>query len=380
MIVTQDHVGGVDVGRQSVLLSARKAGATSMMTEHLIVVGISHRTAPVDVLGRCVLGGCDGSGVASDVTGGDELVELLPLSTCNRKEFYAVGPDPEAARAMLAGAIASMSGMSAADLSRSLYVHRGRQAVRHLFRVTSSLDSMVLGESEIQGQVRRAWDAASAVGATGPVLDRLFRRALQVGRRVRCETRIGEGRVSVPSIAVGMVERAVGVLDDKRVVIIGAGQIAGVAAEALAARKVRDVLVVSRSLEHATSLAGPRGWRSDALTALGDEIGNADVIIGATSAPHVLVSGRDIEHAMRRRPGRPMAIIDMAVPADVDSAAGAVAGVELHTMEDIRAVAAASSDERLAQAALAEDLIFREVARFATERPSRHVATAVAVA
>lgn len=350
------------------------------MTDHLIVVGISHRTAPVDVLGRCVLGVHDESGIVPELGARDELVEILPLSTCNRKELYAVGPDADAARATLSRAIASMSGMTTAELSRSLYVHQGQQAVRHLFRVTSSLDSMVLGESEIQGQVRRAWEAASAVGVTGPMLDRLFRRAIQVGRRVRCETRIGEGRVSVPSIAVGLVERAVGLLDDKRVVIIGAGQIADVAADALAARRVRDVLVVSRRGEHAASLAGPRGWRSDALAALGDEIGHADVIIGATSAPHVLVTGHDIERAMRRRPGRPMAIIDMAVPADIDPAAAAVAGVVLHTMEDIRAVAAASSDERLAQAAVAEYLIMREVARFITTRPSRHDAMPVAVA
>lgn len=351
-----------------------------MTTEGLIVVGISHRTAPVDLLGRCALGVDGGSGVASSLHDCDQVREVVALSTCNRKEVYAVAHDPLSAQEALAQALADMSGIRLPELSRSLYFHHGQHAVKHLFRVTSSLDSMVLGECEIQGQVRRAWESAGTEGICGPILDRLFRGAIQVGKRVRRETRIGEGRVSVPSIAVGMVERAVGPLDDKRVVIIGAGQIAAVAAEALSARRIRGVVVVSRRRETAASLAAPRGWRSDTLVALDTEIRQADVVISATSALHTLLTRADVERAMATRPERPMALIDMAVPGDIAPDAAAVAGVALHTMEDIRCVAAASSDERMAQATLAEDLVVREVERFVAVRPRSRTMRPVVVA
>jgi len=253
----------------------------------LLVAGFSHRTAPVELLGRCVL--C-GPGAVAALRDRDEIPEVVALSTCNRRELYAVARDPRAARESMAQALADMTGLGLPELWRSLYIHHEEQAARHLFRVASSLDSMVLGESEIQGQVRRAWESAHTDGASGPMLDRLFRRALQVGRRVRRDTRIGAGRVSVPSVAVSLVERAVGSLTDRRVLVVGAGEMARVVADALAARRVPDVVVVSRCREAAAAVAGPRGWRSAALTALGNEIPLADVVISATAPPHILVT------------------------------------------------------------------------------------------
>jgi glutamyl-tRNA reductase len=341
-----------------------------MTSASLLVAGLSHRTAPVELLGRCVL--C-GPGAVAALRDRDEIPEVVALSTCNRRELYAVARDPWAARESMAQALADMTGLGLPELWRSLYIHHEEQAARHLFRVVSSLDSMVLGESEIQGQVRRAWESAHTDGASGPMLDRLFRRALQVGRRVRRDTRIGAGRVSVPSVAVGLVERAVGSLTDRRVLVVGAGEMARVVADALAARRVPDVVVVSRSREAAAAVAGPRGWRSAALTALGHEIPPADVVISAAAAPHILVTRGDVERAMCSRPGRPMALIDMAVPCDIDPGAAAVAGVTLHTMEDIHGVAAASSVERLAQADLAEGLIAHEVERFGAVRAQRRL-------
>ena len=351
----------------------------TVTTEGLIVAGISHRTAPVDLLGRCALEVQGRPCVAAAIRARDEIPEVVALSTCNRRELYAVAHDPGAAQQALAQAFADASGLALHEVSRSLYIHHGHEAARHLFRVTSSLDSMVLGECEIQGQVRRAWESASAEGVSGPILSRLFRRAIQVGKRVRRDTRIGEGRVSVPSIAVGLVERAVGPLGDRRVVVVGAGQIAGVVAEALAARRVHGVVVVSRSGETAALLARPLGWRSDTLAALGKEMQLADVVIAATSAPHALVTRGDVERAMATRPARPMALIDMAVPGDIDPDAAEVAGVVLHTMEDIRGLAAAGSCGRQAQAMLAEDLVAREVERFAAGRPQRQAASPVVI-
>lgn len=349
--------------------AGRKEWCRPMTTACLLVTGFSHRTAPVELLGRCVLESRGGSGAAALLCEG--IPEVVALATCNRRELYAVARDPWTAREATAQALADMTGLDLPELSRFLYVHHDEQAARHLFRVASSLDSMVLGESEIQGQVRRAWESAHASGDSGPTLDRLFRQALQVGRRVRRDTRVGAGRVSVPSVAVGLVERACGRLTDQRVLIIGAGEMARVVAGFLAARRVRGVVVVSRSREAAEAVARPCGWRSDTLAALGNEIPLADVVIAATAAPNTLVTRGDVERAMSSRAGRPMVFIDMAVPCDIDPGAAAVAGVALHAMEDIRGLAAANSVERMAQAELAEQLVAREVERFAAARPHR---------
>ena len=339
-----------------------------MTTACLVVTGFSHRTAPMELLGRCAL---EIPGAPATLRNSDEIPEVVALATCNRRELYAVARDPWTAREAMTQALADMTGLDLPELARVLYVHHDEHVARHLFRVASSLDSMVLGESEIQGQVRRAWESAHADGASGPTLDRLFRQALQVGRRVRRDTRVGAGRVSVPSVAVGLVERTVGRLTDQRVLVVGAGETARVVADTLAARRVRSVVVISRSREAAATVARPHGWQSDTLAALGNEIPLADVVISATAAPHTLVSRSDVEHAMSSRAGRPMVLIDMAVPCDIDPGAAAVAGVTLHTMEDIRGLAAASSVERLAQAELAEELVAREVERFAEVQPQR---------
>ena len=335
-----------------------------MPVPRLVVAGLSHRTAPVELLGRCLMP-APGSANRPPALGDRRAIpELLMLSTCNRREVYAVAADPGAAGEAMAASLADMAGLPRADLGRSVYLHHGERAARHLFRVASSLDSMVLGESEIQGQVRRAWELARAEGATGPMLDRLFRRALSVGRRVRRDTRIGAGRVSVPSVAVGLLERT-GRLEGLQVLVIGAGEMARVVADALAARRAGGVVVLSRSAEAAMALAAPRGWRSGVLAALPDELPLADVVICATAAPSAVVTVGDVERAMAARSGRAMAFLDMAVPCDVDPAVAALTGVTLHTMEDIRELAREGSAERLAHAALAEEIVAAEVERFA---------------
>lgn len=383
MILNQHRVDAAIApprARQSPSEPARALGQParrSMTTAGLLVAGFSHRTAPVELLGRYVLESPGGPAALAALRDHDEVLEIVTLSTCNRRELYAVVHDPWAAREAMVEVLADMTGLGPRDLARFLYVHRGEQVVRHLFRVASSLDSMVLGESEIQGQVRRAWESARADRASGPALDRLFRRALQVGKRVRHDTRVGAGRVSVPSIAVGLVERTVGPLTDRRVLVVGAGETARVVADALAARRVRGVIVISRSRAAAAAVAHPRGWRSDTLAALGREIRLADVVMSATAAPHTLVTRGDVERAMSVRPQRPIALIDMAVPCDIDPGAATVAGVTLHTMEDIRGLAAANSVERLAQAELAEELVAREVERFAETRHQRRVPSPV---
>jgi glutamyl-tRNA reductase len=336
-----------------------------MPLPRLVVAGLSHRTAPVELLGRCALPAPGGPYRPPAL--GDRLAipELVALSTCNRREIYAAAPDPAAAGEAIARALAQLAGLPPSEVGRSVYVHQDERVARHLFRVAASLDSMVLGESEIQGQVRRGWELAREEGAGGPMLDRLFRRALSVGRRVRRDTRIGAGRVSVPSVAVGLLERTAGRLAGLQVLVVGAGEMARVVADALAARRAAGVAVLSRRAEAAHAVAAPRGWRSGTLAALPAELPLADVVICATAAPRAVVSRRDVERALAERPGRPMALIDMAVPADVDPAAAALPGVTLHTMEDIRELAAAGSVERLAQAELAEAIVAAEVDRFA---------------
>ncbi len=335
----------------------------------LIAVGISHRTAPLELIGRCELPGADGSGGLLALRERAGAGGILALSTCNRREFYAWAADPLAVRAELSRELAAVSGLDGDDLARILYVHRGRQAARHLFRVVTSLDSMVVGESEIQGQVRRAWEHALREHATDPALDRLFRAALQVGKRVRRTTRIGEGRMSVPSVAVKLVEEAVGPLTDRRVLVVGTGAMSRIVAGALAARGLRDVTVAGRRASAAHALAHGRSWRGVSLAELGGEIARSDVVFSATAAPGPLVRRCTVQAAMAARAGRPMALIDLAVPRDIDPAVADVHGVSLHSMEDLRRIGAASSSARREQARHAEALVAHEVERFVGGSP-----------
>ena len=237
-------------------------------------------------------------------------------------------------------------------------------AARHLFRVASGLDSMIIGEAEIQGQVKRAYELALVEGATGAILNRLFRGALAAGKRVRSETRIGEGAISVPSAAVELATRTLGELGDRRVLLIGAGETAELTARALSARGVEAVFVANRRYDRAIGLAQRFGGSAVRFEELPDQLLRADIVVSSTNSPHHIVEREELELVMAARDGRPLLMVDLAVPRDIEPACREVPGVSVHDVDDVQAIAERNASGRAAEAKRAERLVDAELARF----------------
>ena len=332
------------------------------------MVGLSHRTAPVEQREKAALSEAEARSLVRAVGAGGAVREVVALSTCNRTELYAAADDLAAAEAALLQALVDHTRMTRAELDCARYAHRDDRAVAHLFRVTASLDSMVLGESEIQGQVGAAWELAVEEGVCGPLLNQLFRQALQAGKRVRRETRIATGATSVSAVAVRLAREALSDLQTRRVLVIGAGQVAEATARALVAEGIRDVVVANRTVSSARALAAEVGGTGVGFDRVGQELAAADIVISSTDAPHVILTRADLERVMATRPGRPIVLIDIAVPRDLDSDIAGVRGVALHDIDDLERVVEATLNGRLLEAERAEGMVHEATARFACWR------------
>ncbi len=227
----------------------------------VLVLGLSHKTSPVEQREKAALSEAETRALLRELTASEAVAEAVALSTCNRTEIYVASPDPAQAEGIVAGTLVARTAIAPGELACARYLLRDEGAAAQLFRVASSLDSMVLGESEIQGQVRAAWEIAGQEGAAGPILDRLFRQALQVGKQVRSATRIGAGAASVSSAAVDLAEQVLDDLPGRRVLVVGAGQVAEATALALLRHGVREVVVASRTAAGARELGGRVGGR-----------------------------------------------------------------------------------------------------------------------
>ena len=331
---------------------------------HLIVVGLSHRTAPVEQREKAALS--DGAArtllraLASDVG----ISEAVAISTCNRTEIYLRADDNAAAEEAACDAIVAHSEMSRHELDCARYAHRDERVAAHLLRVAASLDAMVVGESEIQSQVRMAFERAQEEGTVGPVLDNLFRKALETGKRVRTETGIGAGAVSVASVAVELAREAVTDLVERRVLLIGAGDVAEATASALVDSGVAELVVANRTISTARGLADRIGGQGVGFDRLAQELVAADIVISSTDAPHPLLDHDDVERAMRERPGRPMVLIDIAVPRDLEAEIASVPGVRLYDIDDLERVVEVNLNGRMREAELAEAIVLGEAGRF----------------
>lgn len=292
------------------------------------------------------------------------------LVTCNRTELFAVAAEPVAAERAMSAALVAYSRIGRTELARARYVHRDDDAVRHLLRVAASLDSMIVGESEIQGQVRAAMVAARDAGTMGPVLERAFRQALRTGRRVRRETRIGAGTVSVSSVAADLARTALGELTGRRALLVGAGRTAEATAGALLGGGLGEVVVANRTAANATRLARRFGGRAVALHDLTRELAAADVVIASTGAPAPMLDTGIVAPAMVGR-RHPLVVIDIAVPRDVAAGVGALPGVHLHDSDDLERLAAVNRAERHAEAQRAEAIVEDELRRFACHDADR---------
>ena len=331
----------------------------------LLAIGVSHKTAPVEVRERLALPDARATEFVRDLRGTGEVHEAVTISTCNRTELYMVVGNPVEAESRALAMLASQAGIRPTTLAGSIYALRNCDAARHLYRVTAGLDSMVVGEAEIQGQIKRAYETAIARETVGPLSNHLFKAALATGKRVRTETAIGERQLSLPAVAVALAREKLGALEGRTVVIVGTGETGELAARALADSGGRPVFVASRRRDKAISLAKRYGGESVSFDELPQALHRADILVAATASPHLLLEAQELAEVMVGRDWRPLLLIDLAVPRDIDASCGELRGVSLYDIDDLQAVVARNRKVRQGEARKAEGIIEEEIQQFA---------------
>jgi glutamyl-tRNA reductase len=342
----------------------------------LIVVGLNHRTAPVDLLERMTVPDDQLAKVLHDLSAREHLLEVVVLSTCNRTEVYARCTHFHPAVGDVSAFLADYSGASPDDFADLLYTYYDEAAVGHLFSVAAGLDSMIVGESEILGQVREAWQTAVREG-TAPQLAGLFRHAVESGKRVRTETGIGRHPVSIPSAAVAVASEHLGSFDNAKVLVIGAGQMGSGLASTLRSRGVERVWIANRTLSRAEEAAERVGGEAIPLTEIADTLVEADVLLSSTASPHVLIERSTIEMVMACREGRPLLVVDVALPRDVDPGVREVNDVTLLDLDDLKDYARRSAELRRREIGKVREILAAEIDRYRTDRSGREVAPLV---
>jgi glutamyl-tRNA reductase len=330
----------------------------------LLALGVSHHTAPLALREKLALTEGAAAGVLNALVSEEPISEAAALSTCNRTELYLVATDSVEAETAGLGVLAREAGIPPTELLGPLYSLRAADAARHLYRVTAGLDSMILGEAEIQGQVKRAYELALVEGATGPILNRMFRGALAAGKRARTETAVGQKGVSIPSVAVELAQRNLGDLSARRVLLIGAGETSELTARALAARGSDAVFIANRGYNRAISLAERFGGEAVRIDGLPVQLASADIVVSATNSPHHLIERPELETIMRQRVGKPLLLIDLAVPRDIDPGCREVEGVSLFDVDEVQAIVERNASGREAEARHAAGILDAELSRF----------------
>ncbi len=344
----------------------------------LLAIGVSHKTAPLELRERLALTEGRAVGVLGELVDADEIQEAAAISTCNRTELYLYAADGVAAESGALAALAREADIRPTELIAHLYSLRGAEAAEQLFRVTAGLDSMIIGEAEIQGQVKRAYELALVEGATGPILNRLFRGALAAGKRARTETGISERALSVPRVAVELAQRTLGDLTSRRVLVVGAGETAELTARALASRGVEAVFIANRRYDRAIGLAQRFGGSAVRFDQLPEQMIEADIVAASTSSPHHVIEREGLAEVMADRPDRPMLLIDLAVPRDIHPSCRELAGVTLYDMDDLQSLVERNASGRQAEARRAEGVLRAELARFARWLDTQDVTPTIA--
>jgi glutamyl-tRNA reductase len=331
----------------------------------LLALGASHKTAPLAMRERIALTEHAAEPLLRELTAHAAIGEAVALSTCNRTELYLMVSDPVEAESAVLALLARRAGMRPTELLDGIYALRNCDAARHLYRVSSGLESMIVGEAEVQGQVKRAYEAALAARTTGPMTNKLFRAALATGKRVRTETAISAGRASVASVAVDAARDALGDLTDRHVLLIGAGETAELTARALHDQGVTTMFIANRRRDRAIALAQQFGGESGSFDALPGELARADIVISSTSSPHALLGAEELALVIGERHGRPLLLVDLAVPRDVDSACAELPGVTLLDIDGLQAQVRRHISVRQAEARRAEGIVEEEIQAFA---------------
>ena len=337
----------------------------------IAALGMNHRSAPIEVRERVAFPPCAARPFLRRLVDAGVASEAVLLSTCNRTEVYAVVED-EGARGRLLDALADDRGVDRESLEGDTYWFTDAEAVRHLYRVASSLDSMVVGEGQILGQVRDAYRAATEERCAGSILNRLFHTSLRIGKDIRTQTGIGDSSISVPHVAAKLAEEVFGTLDEKKALVLGAGEMSELVVRHLKDRGVTDLRIANRTSERADKLAERVGGRAVAFENFAAELAEVDVVVSSTGSGDWVVGGEVVARATRTR-RTPLFFIDIAVPRDVDPVVQTLEGVYLYDMDDLQAVVERNAGDRRAAAEQGEELIAPAVAEYLAWVSTLHV-------
>ncbi len=336
----------------------------------LLLIGLNHKTAPVEIrerlaftaaMRRSALTHFDATHEQAHL---DNVKEGVILSTCNRLEVYTLVRDPKIAKASIIDFLSHSCDIPAEAFTGYLYIYHDEEAIKHLMRVAAGLDSMVLGEPQILGQITDAFEAALSQRAAGTVLSALFRAAIHTGKRVRTETTIGVNPASISSVAANLAKDLLGDLSQRRVLLIGAGEMGAVAVKSLINNGVSNITVANRTLKNAEQLANAWGGNAVPFPQLPKAMSEADIIITSTGAPHTILNRELLEPALVDRPERLLFIIDIAVPRDVDSDVTGIPGVHLCDIDGLQGQADENVREREAEIPQVEVILEEEMAKF----------------
>ncbi len=337
----------------------------------IILIGLNHRTAPVALRERTAFSSEDAQRATAELRQAGGLEEAVILSTCNRSELYGVRHDTRGDSANLELFFADFHGLSRPQLDGCLYVHSDREAVDHLFRVAAGLDSQLLGEAEVLGQVREAYRRAADAGSTGPVLNRLFQAAIEAGRRVRAETELGTRPMSAASAGIKLAERVFGDLGGHSALLLGAGEVAEQAAEHLRQRKIKRLWIAARGRDRADALAA----RYEGASIPWDELPRAllqpDVLVASVSAEQPVVSRAMLAEAMRARNNRSLLLLDLGLPRNIDPAAADLYNLYLYDLDSLTEIVAQNRRAREREIPRAEAVVEGQVSKFEAWRAGR---------
>mgnify|MGYP000954703325 FL=1 len=331
---------------------------------HIVIVGLSHNTAPVEIREKLAFAPTAMEQPLRQMLALPAVAEGLIVSTCNRVELCAATKEPEAAIVELRRFLADFHEISADEINDKLFEYQGEEAIRHLFRVASSLDSMVLGEPQILGQIKTAYGYAAEFKTVGLILNRFLHKAFSVAKRVRTETAIASNAVSVSFAAVELARKIFDRIDDKGVMIIGAGEMCELAARHFVANGIAKVLVTNRTFERAEKLATEFNGKAIPFDNFVDHLAEVDIVMTSTGAPNFILGKRQMEEVLKRRKNRPMFLIDIAVPRDIDPKVNKLDNAYLYDVDDLQGVVQANLKERQKEAGKAEVIVEQEIGQF----------------
>lgn len=340
---------------------------------NIVVVGVSHKTAPVEIREKISFDTQILPEALSELTARKGITEGVILSTCNRVEVVGVTSHIQDGIEEITNFLGDFKQIPKESFRSHLYSHTSEEAIRHIFRVASSLDSMVVGEPQILGQMKDAYQNALEHNVTGIILNKLFRKAFSVAKRVRTETNIAASAVSVSYAAVELAKKIFGELGNKRVMLIGAGEMCELAARHFINNGIKEILVTNRTYERAKNLAAEFGGRAVLFENLSLDIDEVDIILSSTGSPTHIINASQVKSALRKRKNRPMFFIDIAVPRDIDPEINNLDNAYLYDIDDIQGVVEANKKEREKEAALADDIIREEIMQFHSWLKTLHI-------